>query len=545
MYRFRMELSIIIPILRSLRIRKMKPTLKRRNMKKFFLAALAAAAIPVLAAGQMKVDVNIDSDITDGQIIPKEIYGQFAEHLGSCIYGGLWVGPESEIPNIDGYRTDVLEALKILKVPVMRWPGGCFADEYHWKDGIGPRDDRPRMVNSNWGGTVEDNSFGTHEFLNLCEMIGCEPYISGNVGSGTVEELAKWVEYMTAADGPMARLRAQNGRTEPWKVKYLGVGNESWGCGGNMVVEYYSHLYRRYQTYCRNFGDNVLYKVASGATDYDYNWTEVLMKNVAEHADGISLHYYTVKGWDGSKGSATDFTEEEYYNTLGKAVEIESVIKRHIAIMDSYDPENKVDLLLDEWGTWFDVEPGTNPGHLYQQNTMRDAMVAALSLNIFHKYTKRLKMANIAQIANVLQSMVLTRGDKMVLTPTYHVFRMYNVHQEATYLPLTCSSNTFTDANGRECPVVDATASRNAEGAIHVTLTNTDLANTAEVTVSLAAEGKPSVVAEILTSADVKDYNDFDSPEKVVPAGFKDFKVKDGKITVRMPAKSIISLKIQ
>ena len=514
-------------------------------MKKFFFAALAAVAMPVMASAQMKVDVDIDSDITDGQIIPKEIYGQFAEHLGSCIYGGLWVGPESDIPNIDGYRTDVLEALKTLKVPVMRWPGGCFADEYHWKDGIGPREDRPRMVNSNWGGTVEDNSFGTHEFLNLCEMIGCEPYISGNVGSGTVEELAKWVEYMTAADGPMARLRAQNGRTEPWKVKYLGVGNESWGCGGNMVVEYYSHLYRRYQTYCRNFSGNELYKVASGATDYDYNWTEVLMKNVAGHADGISLHYYTVKGWDGSKGSATDFSSEEYYNTLGKAVEIENVIKRHISIMDSYDPENKVDLLLDEWGTWFDVEPGTNPGHLYQQNTMRDAMVAALSLNIFHKYTQRLKMANIAQVANVLQSMVLTNGDKMVLTPTYHVFRMYNVHQEATYLPLTCSSKTFTDANGRECPIVDATASRNAEGAINVTLTNTDLESAAEITVSIAADGKPSVTGEILTAADVKDYNDFDHPETVKPVEFKDFKVKDGKITVKMPAKSIISLNIR
>ena len=514
-------------------------------MKKLLLRVFAAVVIPVSAAGQMKVNVNIDSDITDGQIIPKEIYGQFAEHLGSCIYGGLWVGPDSEIPNIDGYRTDVLEALKTLKVPVMRWPGGCFADEYHWRDGIGPREDRPRMVNSNWGGTVEDNSFGTHEFLNLCEMIGCEPYISGNVGSGTVEELAKWVEYMTAPDGPMARLRAQNGRTEPWKVKYLGVGNESWGCGGNMVVDYYTHLYRRYQTYCRNFGDNVLYKVASGATDYDYNWTEVLMKNIANHTDGISLHYYTVKGWDGSKGSATQFTAEEYYNTLGKAVEVESVIKRHIAIMDSYDPENKVDLLLDEWGTWFDVEPGTNPGHLYQQNTMRDAMVASLSLNIFHKYTKRLKMANIAQRANVLQSMVLTKDDKMVLTPTYHVFRMYNVHQEATFLPLTCSSMTFTDANGRECPVVDATASRNAEGTVNVTLTNTDLENDAEIIVSIAADGKPSVTGEILTSKDITDHNDFDSPSKVSPVEFKDFKVKDGKITVKMPTKSIVNLCIR
>lgn len=515
-------------------------------MKRYLLAALAAVIIPVAAQAQMKVNVSIDTETNEGHIIPKEIYGQFAEHLGSCIYGGLWVGPESDIPNVDGYRKDVLDALIELKVPVMRWPGGCFADEYHWRDGIGPRENRPRMVNNNWGGTVEDNSFGTHEFLNLCELIGCEPYISGNVGSGTVEELAKWVEYMTAADGPMARLRAENGRKEPWKVKYLGVGNESWGCGGNMLPEYYAHLYRRYQTYCRDYSGNVLYKVASGATDYDYNWTEVLMKNIGNSLmHGVSLHYYTVKGWDGSKGSATVFSEEEYYNTLGKAVEVEPVIVKHINIMDQYDPEKKVDLLLDEWGTWFDVEPGTNPGHLFQQNTMRDAMVAALSLNIFHKYTERLKMANIAQIANVLQSMVLTDGDKMVLTPTYHTFRMYNVHQDARNLPLSCDSPIFTDANGRECPFVDATASRNQEGIVHITLTNTSLDQSAELTLDLGPEAGKVTAAEMLTSEDIHDYNKFDMPEVVKPVEFKDFKVKGGKIIVKMPAMSIVSLAVE
>lgn len=514
-------------------------------MKRTFIAAAAAIIMPVISSAQMKVNISIDTDITDGEIIPKEIYGQFAEHLGSCIYGGLWVGPESEIPNIDGYRTDVLEALKVLKVPVMRWPGGCFADEYHWRDGIGPREDRPRMVNSNWGGTVEDNSFGTHEFLNLCEMIDCEPYISGNVGSGTVEELAKWVEYMTAADGPMAKLRAENGRKEPWRVKYLGVGNESWGCGGNMVPEYYSHLYNRYQTYCRDYSGNHLYKIASGASDYDYNWTEVLMKSIGNRMHGVSLHYYTVKGWDGSKGSAIDFNEEEYYNTLGKAVEVEPVIVKHIAIMDKYDPQNKIGLLLDEWGTWFDVEPGTNPGHLYQQNSMRDAMVAALSFNIFHKYTHRLKMANIAQIANVLQSMVLTKEDKMVLTPTYHTFRMYNVHQDAMHLPLTCSSEKFTDGNGRQCPYVDATASRNEEGLVNITLTNTSLDENAEVEIDLGADRKLQITGEILTSGNIQDHNTFDKPETVVPAAFDAFKTKGGKLIVKMPAMSIVNLTIR
>ena len=515
-------------------------------MKRYLLAAIAAVIIPVAAQAQLKVNVTVDTEVTDGQIIPKEIYGQFAEHLGSCIYGGLWVGPESDIPNVNGYRKDVLDALIELKVPVMRWPGGCFADEYHWRDGIGPREGRPRMVNNNWGGTVEDNSFGTHEFLNLCELLGCEPYISGNVGSGTVEELAKWVEYMTAADGPMARLRAENGRVEPWKVKYLGVGNESWGCGGNMLPEYYSHLYRRYQTYCRDYSGNVLYKVASGATDYDYNWTEVLMKTIGNNLmHGVSLHYYTVKGWEGSKGSATVFTDQEYYNTLAKAVGVEPVIIRHIGIMDQYDPEKKVDLLLDEWGTWFDVEPGTNPGHLFQQNTMRDAMVAALSLNIFHKYTERLKMANIAQIANVLQSMVLTQGDKMVLTPTYHTFRMYNVHQDAMYLPTGCDSPKFVDELERECPVVDATASRNQDGTVHVTLTNTSLDQTAEITVDLGGKAGKVTAAEVLTAADAHVHNTFDKPEAVRPVEFEDFKIKGGKVIVKMPAMSIVSLTVE
>ena len=504
---------------------------------------IAAMLLVSTAMSAQSVKVQIHEDSQNLKVIPKEIYGQFSEHLGSCIYGGLWVGPESEIANIDGYRADVFNALKELKVPVMRWPGGCFADDYHWRDGIGPKEDRPRMVNSNWGGTVEDNSFGTHEFLNLCELLGCEPYISGNVGSGSVEEMAKWVEYMTAPDGPMAKLRTENGRKEPWKVKYFGIGNEAWGCGGNMKPEYYSHVYRRYATYCRNFGDNRLYKIGSGASDYDYDWTKVLMEMIGNQMDGVSLHYYTVKGWNGSKGSATQFDADEYYNTIGKAMGIEPVIKRHMAIMDTYDPERKIDLLVDEWGTWFDVEPGTNPGHLFQQNTMRDAMVAALSLNIFHKYTERVKMTNIAQVANVLQSMVLTKGDKMVLTPTYHVFRMYNVHQDAQFIPFECDSEIRKDALGRPYPVIDATASRNAAGEINVVLVNTDLEKDSEVVLDFDSMGKAEISGEILTSGKIQDYNDFDSPEKVCPKTFKDFKSKDGKVTVKLPAKSIVSLK--
>ena len=511
-------------------------------MKNIVLSIAMMASVSAFA--QQKATIEIYPE-KGNQIIPKEIYGQFAEHLGTCIYGGLWVSEDSKIPNIKGYRTDVFEALKKLKVPVLRWPGGCFADEYHWMDGIGPKENRPRMVNNNWGGTVEDNSFGTHEFLNLCEMLGCEPYISGNVGSGSVEEMAKWVEYMTSEQGsPMAKLRKENGREKPWKVKYFGVGNESWGCGGNMRPEYYADLYRRYSTYCRNYNGNRLFKIASGASDYDYNWTEVLMQNVGHRMDGVSLHYYTVTGWSGRKGSATKFTNEDYYWTMGKCLEIEDVLKRHIAIMDKYDPKKQIALLVDEWGTWWDEEPGTIPGHLYQQNTLRDAFVASLTLDVFHKYTDRVKMTNIAQIANVLQSMILTKDDKMVLTPTYHVFEMYNVHQDATYLPLNLECNYKVVRDNREVPMVSATASRK-DGLTHISLSNVDLNEEQEITIKLDGMNIKSVSGRILTSDKIDDYNSFENPDVVCPKEFKGAKISKNTLKVKLPAKSIVTLELK
>ncbi len=519
-------------------------------MKKTIRLAAIAAVIAVSPAYAAKETATITLEnnpfVTD-TIMP-EIYGQFAEHLGTCIYGGLWVGEDSPIPNTNGYRNDVLQALRDLKVPVLRWPGGCFADEYHWMDGIGPKENRPRMVNNNWGGTVEDNSFGTHEFFNLCELLGCEPYLSGNVGSGTVEELAKWVEYITAEDGPMALLRKKNGREKPWHLKYLGVGNESWGCGGSMHPEYYADLYRRYQTYCRNYDGNHLYKIASGASDYDYNWTETLMKQAGHTMNGISLHYYTVPGWSGSKGSATDFTDEEFYWTMGKCLEVEDVVRRHATIMDVYDPHKRIGLLVDEWGTWWDEEPGTIKGHLYQQNTMRDALVAALSLNVFHKFTDRVRMTNIAQIANVLQSMVLTNGDDMVLTPTYFVFKMYIPHQGARLVPLhvDCSTRKVRSERSsrpRVLPTISATASEK-DGVLTISLANVDLEKECDVEIPLGTFDMNKVSGEILTSKNINDYNDFGKGEVVKLAPFSNAKISKGTLRVTLPAKSIVTLSL-
>ena len=484
------------------------------------LIILAALAASLTAAAQVKVAVHETAQ--DQPVIPAEIYGQFSEHLGKCIYEGIWVGKDSSIPNIDGYRTDVLDALKTLKVPVLRWPGGCFADEYHWMDGIGPQENRKKLVNNNWGSTVEDNSFGTHEFLNLCEMLGIEPYISGNVGSGTVEELAKWVEYMTAKEGSMAG-----------------------GCGGDMTADYYSDVYKRYALYARNYNGNQVFKVACGASDYDYNWTKVMMQKAAGKMDGLSLHYYTCKGWTGSKGSATQFTPEEYYNVLAKTVEIEQVLKNHFAIMDAYDPEKKVALLLDEWGTWFDVEPGTNPGWLFQQNTMRDAMVAALNLNIFQKYTDRLKMANIAQIVNVLQAMILTDGEKMVLTPTYHVFRMYNVHQNATYVPSDYKTGNIVSAEGRIMDDFSACVSRDEAGKLHVSLANPYLDKAVTVELNFDSLKPKSVTGEILKADRIDAYNDFGKAPAVAPVAFTGAKANGKTVKLTLPAASVVVLEVQ
>ncbi|MDR2497492.1 MAG: alpha-N-arabinofuranosidase [Tannerellaceae bacterium] len=491
---------------------------------------------------QNKVIVNVDQG---SEIISKHIYGHFSEHLGRCIYGGYWVGENSAIPNTRGIRNDVVQALKDIQIPNLRWPGGCFADEYHWMDGIGPRNQRPRMVNTHWGGVTEDNSFGTHEFLDLCEQMGCEPYISGNLGSGSVEEMSKWVEYITFdGESPMSNLRKQNGREKPWKVKFWGVGNESWGCGGNMTAEFYADQYRRYATYCRNYGDNQLYKIACGSGGMDFNWTDVVMKNAGRQMQGLSLHHYTVPNtWD-DKGSATQFTEAEYFSTIEKALIMENYVSKHSAIMDIYDPMKRVGLIVDEWGTWFNVEPETNPGFLYQQNTLRDAIVAAINLNIFNRHADRVKMANIAQTVNVLQAVILTDNEKMILTPTYWVYYLYKVHQDATLLPLSLTSNKF-EMDGRKVDALDVSASKDATGKIHITWVNIDPNKSQQVTAELRGAMPKKVSGKILTSAKINDYNSFENPNAVHVKDFKAAKLSGDKLSLELPAKSIVMLEIE
>ena len=481
-----------------------------------------------------KIKLNAQNQ---GAVINKNIYGHFSEHLGRCIYGGLYVGENSDIPNKNGMRTDVVEALKHIKVPVLRWPGGCFADEYHWEDGIGPKESRKRMVNTNWGGVVEDNSFGTHEFLELCEQIGCEPYINGNVGSGTVKEMSEWVEYLNSeGDSTVVQKRWANGRKDPWGVKFWGVGNENWGCGGNMRPEFYGDQFRRFNTFCRNYGKNKLYRIACGPNVDDWAWMDGVMKVAGRFCDAITLHYYThPRGWE-EKGHATRFDEDEYYLTLRKTQYMDHLIKGHLAIMNKYDPKRKVGLIVDEWGTWFTVEDGTNPGFLYQQNTMRDAMVAAINLNLFNSHADRVVMANLAQMVNVLQAVILTDGAEMLLTPTYHVFDLYKAHQDATLLPSEVEAEEVTEG------VKKVTASASVkEDVITVTAANLDCNAAETVVIDVENFCAKDVSVRILTG-DMHDHNTFEDKEKVHIADFTDFTVEGGKITLNLPACSVVEV---
>jgi alpha-N-arabinofuranosidase len=512
-------------------------------LKKFLILILSGLSFTCFAQNTASLSISSNSKET----ISKYIYGQFAEHLGHGIYGGFWVDKSMPVAKQDRIRLDVVTALKKIKIPSLRWPGGCFADEYHWRDGIGPRAQRPRMVNTNWGGVTEDNSFGTHEFLELCSLLGCEPYIAANVGSGTVEEMSKWIEYVNSnSTTTVVEMRKQNGHPEPYKVTLWGIGNESWGCGGNMTPEFYSDQFKRYAAFAKNYPGAPLKKVASGANSEDYNWTEVCMKNIPNHLMwGLSMHYYTVPSGNWSrKGSATNFNEQEYFETMVRCLKMDELVTKHSAIMDKYDPEKHVGLVVDEWGVWTDVEPGTNPGFLYQQNSLRDALIAATTLNIFNNHCDRVKGAALAQTINVLQSLILTDKDKMLLTPTYYIFDMYKVHQDARYLPIKLNSPDY-EVDGKKIPAINVSASQDAAGKIHISLVNLDLHNDITISTSLKDIQWKKINGQILTSANITDINTFQQPGKLQLQNFTGARKDGDNLIVVMPAKSAVTLELE
>jgi len=522
----------------------MKNQTIRFRAKKGFLSVLSILFAAMFCGNAQEKTTTVSMSANqEAPIISKHIYGHFAEHLGRCIYDGFFVGDSSKIANTNGVRNDIIDALKKLKIPNLRWPGGCFADTYHWKDGVGPQEKRPTIVNQWWGGVTEDNSFGTHDFLNMCEVLGAEPYLSGNVGSGTVQELADWVQYTNfGGKSPMSDLRQENGRTEPWKVKYWGIGNEAWGCGGNMTADYYANEYRKYATFISDWENTGgIVRIASGASSDDYNWTETLMKNIPNNMlGGLALHHYSVIDWS-KKGDAVTFTEDQYFTTMTEALKMEELVTKHAAIMDKYDPKKKIDLVVDEWGGWYEVEKGSNPGFLYQQNTMRDAVLAGATLNIFNNHADRVRMANLAQCVNVLQAVILTDKAKMILTPTYYVMQMYSVHQDAKLIPVTFESPLYT-FNDKSLPAISVSASKDKYEKVHVSIVNVDLKKENTIEINLAELGVKDVIATIVTSKNVQDHNTFDDPTNIQIETFKNFKNKKGNLTLVIPPFSVVML---
>lgn len=504
-------------------------------------ATLLMSLSQVIAVNAQELTVTVDTD-DPGPQISKYLYGHFLEHLGRAVYDGVWVGPDSDIPNTDGLRTDVLEALQALQTPVIRWPGGCYADEYHWRTGIGPADERPVTLNMSWGGVEETNAFGTHEFYQFAEALGADAYIAGNLGTGSPQEMMEWLEYMTSTtNSTLAQERRANGRDEPFAVPFFGVGNESWGCGGNMTPQFYANLYKQYAEFLEVPGQR-LRKIASGGSNEEIEWTEELSK-IDSNIDGISHHYYTVpSGIWANKGDAVDFDEGEWISTLYRSLQVDGHIQKQVAILDAYNPRGNIGIYLDEWGTWYDETPNTSP--LYQQNTLRDAFVAALHFHVFHRHAERLHMANIAQTVNVLQAMILTQGDEMVTTPTYHVFKMFIPFQDSTYLPLEIEGENTYEYGGYSVPAVSGTAARGTDGKLYVSLANLHPHNAKLVELDFG--GNVSIESgTILTGDEINSYNDFGEAEEVTPADFDRMSSRGGSLQVDLPAKSIVVIALE
>lgn len=494
-------------------------------MTRFLIALSFAASVAITPSPAAETAVPISVDARhEGPVIDRHIFGQFAEHLGRGIEDGVWVGPTSQIPNTRGIRKDVVAALKALHVPVVRWPGGCFADKYHWENGVGPRAKRPVTLNPDWGGVEEKNGFGSHEYFDFLSQIGADAYLSVNVGTGTPREAAEWLEYLTSdKDSRLAARRRANGRKAPFSVEYLGVGNEMWGCGGSMSADHYAEELMQFATFAVNFNtrQEKMKVAASGADSIDYAWTETVMKTYRNHIyswnmDAISLHRYSATETWPPKHPATGFDEDEYAAVLKNTLEMETIVSKHIAIMDKYDPEKKVALYVDEWGAWYPVEKGTNPHFLYQQNSQRDAILAALNLNIFMRHADRVKMSNIAQMVNVLQAMILTKGDKIVLTPTYHVYRLYIPFHEAVLLPVTFDAGiyAFKDA---VLPRLDVIGAKGKDGAVYLALVNVDPGHALDVDLTAMGFDAKQARGESLTAPRIDAVNDFDAPSTVVP----------------------------
>jgi alpha-L-arabinofuranosidase len=527
----------------------------------FFRIVVAACLLSLCATGSA-AEQAFDARILiradrPGAVIDPNIYGQFVEHLGRGVYEGIWVGPESPIPNTRGIRNDVVAALRQARIPLVRWPGGCFAENYHWRDAIGPRAQRTPGVNTAWGDEPESNHFGTHEFMDFVEQIGAQPFISVNVASGSPAEAQAWMQYLTGpAHSGAGRERARNGRNEPWKIPFIGIGNETWGCGGNMTAEYYSDVYRQYASVLKPYGK----LIASDANSDDYAWTEILLKRALyrhppdvpttlayiskqRQIEMISIHFYTFSGNDwGRKSPATGFTEADWARSMARTLETDEMITQHTKILDRHDPKGEVGISFSEWGAWWATDKD-RPSNLYQANTLRDGVIAGVTLNIFQNHAARVRMANLAQMVNVLQALILTDKEKMLLTPTYHVFDMYKDHQGARLLPTEATAPEFEESGNRVASL-SVSASQSADGTATVSIVNMDPRRDARIRIEAQGLNLRSATARVMTAKSMDAHPDFGKSDPLLPVQLGRVAAKGGAISIVAPAKSVLVLKI-
>ncbi|RZJ12541.1 MAG: alpha-N-arabinofuranosidase [Rubrivivax sp.] len=525
----------------------------RTPLKAIFLA-LSLTTVSLAQAASISATLVVEADKSGPRIDPN-IYGQFVEHLGRGVHEGIWVGEGSPIANVRGIRSDVVAALKRIKVPVVRWPGGCFAELYHWRDGIGPQAKRPRGVNAAWGDEPETNGFGSHEFMDLLEQIGAKAFLSVNLASGSPAEAQGWLHYLTdpATSGAGAE-RARNGHAAPYKVPYIGIGNENWGCGGNMTAEYYADQYRQYLSVLRPFGT----LIATDANADDYAWTETLLKRALfRHSQStplawinkqpqlamMSLHFYTFSGNDwGNKSPAVGFTEADWARSMLRTQKMDELITRHTAIMDRHDPEKLVGLAVSEWGTWW-AEDKTRPSNLFQVGTLRDAVIAGLTLNIFQDHADRVRMANLAQMVNVLQSLILTKGEKMIVTPTYHVFDLYQGHQGATRVPVSVSAPGYR-VGEVDLPSLSVSASRGESGKLTISVVNLRASDEIRLAVELQGAGFGNAQGRTVTADRLDAHPGFEGPDPLQPRALSDISLKPGRLEVTLPSRSVSVIEV-
>jgi alpha-L-arabinofuranosidase len=548
------------------------------NRRNFLCASAAVAGLSFARkfsstiAGDSSADAHIEVllDETLGTISPN-IYGHFTENLSGVIYDGIWVGENSKVPNLSGIRKQLIEELRKIKPPLVRWPGGCFADSYDWRDGIGPTNKRPRRTNFWAGGEAasapaahryDPNRFGTNEFVQFCRYVGAQPYLAANLRSLPAEQFYHWVEYCNSPAGSttLADERASSGYREPFDVLYWGVGNESWGCGGNFTAQEYGVEYRRFTTWVPTYGKQLRF-IASGPNSGELDWTRGFLEEVARKGKeqiqaiyGLSLHHYAwnlsrgkTQDWNEGKGDALKFDAVDWYELLREGDRLENLIASHWQGMAEIDTSHHIKLAVDEWGPWYRPGSELTPGdQLEQLPTLRDAVFSGMTLDIFNRHPEKVAIACCAQLINCLNSLYLAHEDNFCVTPVGHVFAMYAAHQGGQGLRTEFSApDIFYQRDGKQVSFwgLHGSASRRGNTVV-LTAVNPHVNRTVEARVALRGGSAKSIIATVLTAPDIHARNTFEQQNTVVPKT-ENVKLYSGELEFQFPAASVTKLQIE